>query len=282
VVGVVDYRRLGITLAEILLEHTAELYPPAPSPFKVLGGNSVYFRVYYGVNPEPEQQPAEQQPTSNHKTESGKEAKTETLQIEAKHTTTATEAPTGHMAPPPGMPPEHYCLECASKHVGTAKILLREALQRAEKGEPPELVLEKVRGAYEELMGAEDDTMSVSDEGIRKLNSAIRDLRKWFFTTGAIAKPDKNLITEAYSKIAQLNNAIYDEYARRLEKAVESMERVEAKIETLKEAIKTRGGKGESLEALERAEAKLKELKESMKAKLEEVKSAKLEATQAS
>ncbi len=279
----VDYRRLGLTLAEILLEHTAELYPPAPNLFKVLGENSVYLKVYYGFNPV--QQPkaeAEQQPSTPKAETAGKEARTEAPQAETKPITTETEAPTGHMAPPPGMPPEHYCLECASKHVGTAKILLREALQRAEKGEPPELVLEKVRGAYEELMGAEDDTMSVSDEGIRKLNSMIRDLRKWFFTSGAIVKPDKTLITEAYSKIAQLNNTVYDEYARRLEKAVESMERVEAKMEALKEAIKARGGKGESVEALERAEAKLKELKESMKAKLEEVKSAKLEATQAS
>jgi predicted ribosome quality control (RQC) complex YloA/Tae2 family protein len=179
------------------------------------------------------------------------------------------------------MPAEHYCLECASKHVGTAKILLREALQRAEKGEAPELVLEKVRGAYEELMGAEDDTMSVSDDDIRKLNSMIRDLRKWFFTSGVIVKPDKNLIAEAYAKTSQLNNVIYDEYARRLEKAIESMERVEAKMEALKEAMKARGARAESVEALERAEAKLKELKESMKAKLEEVKSAKLEVAQA-
>jgi hypothetical protein len=110
----------------------------------------------------------------------------------------------------------------------------------------------------------------------------IRDLRKWFFTTGAIVKPDKNLIAEAYARMSQLNNTVYDEYAKRLEKAIESMERVEAKMEALKEAVKARGGKGESVEALERAEAKLKELKESMKAKLEEVKSAKLEAAQAS
>jgi hypothetical protein len=276
----VDYRRLGLTLAEILLEHTAELYPLAPNPFKILGGDSVYFRVYYGFKPI--QQPAEQQPTTTSQAETpGKEARTEAPQAETKPTATS-EAPEGHMAPPPGMPAEHYCLECASKHVGTAKILLREALQRAEKGEPPELVLEKVRGAYEELMGAEDDTMSVSDEGIRKLNSMIRDLRKWFFTTGAIVKPDKNLIAEAYARMSQLNNTVYGEYAKRLEKAIESMERVEAKMEALKEAVKARGGKGESVEALERAEAKLKELKESMKAKLEEVKSAKLESAQAS
>jgi cell fate (sporulation/competence/biofilm development) regulator YmcA (YheA/YmcA/DUF963 family) len=279
---VVDYRRLGITLAEILLEHTAELYPPAPNLFKVLGENSVYLKVYYGFNPA--QQPkaeTEQQPSTPKAETPGEEARVETPQAEAKPATAASEAPGGHMAPPPGMPAEHYCLECASKHVGTAKILLREALQRAEKGEPPELVLEKVRGAYEELMGAEDDTMSVSDEGIRRLNSMIRDLRKWFFTTGAIVKPDKNIITEAYSKITQLNNTIYDEYAKRLEKAIESMERVEAKMETLKEAMKTKGASMESMEALERAEAKLKELKQSMKAKLEEVRGAKLEAAQA-
>jgi len=142
-----------------------------------------------------------------------------------------------HIATPPGTSEEHYCYDCASKHLGTAKILAREALQRAEKGEPREAVLEKIRGAYEELMGAEDDTMSLSDERTRQINSMIRDTRKWFFDTGVIIEPDKSKIAEALSRISKLNDEVYTELERRkarlkefIGKAKERLEQLEAKI----------------------------------------------------
>ena len=102
-----------------------------------------------------------------------------------------------------------YCIDCASKHLGTAKILAREALQRLDKGEPVDLVLEKVRGAYEELMGAEDDTQASDDPDVADLNRRVRDLRKWFFESGAIAKADRGLVLEALRRISELNDYTY-------------------------------------------------------------------------
>jgi hypothetical protein len=147
------------------------------------------------------------------------------------------EAPRSHIATPPGTSEEQYCLDCASKHLGTAKVLLREALQRAEKGEPRESVLGKVRGAYEELMGAEDDTLAVRDEGIRRLNSLIRDVRKWLFDSGAIVEPDKRLIAEALERVSKVNDEVYREYEARRRRLREYLREARQKIERLEEAL---------------------------------------------
>jgi len=144
-----------------------------------------------------------------------------------------------HRATPPGISEEHYCLDCASKHLSTAKILIREALQRAEKGEPPELVLAKIRGAYEELTGAEDDTQALSDEGIRRLNSQIRDLRKWFFDSGVLVETDKSKISEAFSRVASLNDTVYSELEKRKAKLKEFLGKVEERIQEIKEKLQT-------------------------------------------
>jgi hypothetical protein len=150
-----------------------------------------------------------------------------------------------HIATPPGVSEEHYCYDCASKHLGTAKVLLREALQRAVKGEPKEAILEKVRGAYEELMGAEDDTQALSDERTRQINSMIRDVRKWFYDSGVIVSTDKNLISEALSKVDRLNNEVYAEIERRRERLKEFLTKVEEKVKELKEKVETVGKTGE-------------------------------------
>jgi hypothetical protein len=126
------------------------------------------------------------------------------------------EKPESHISTPKGVSVEKYCLECTSKHIGTAKILLREALQRAEKGEPKESIVEKVRGAYEEVMGAEDDSQALSDEGIRRINTMVRDVRKWFFTSGVIADVDKERIAEALRRIDELNKHVYGEIEKRI------------------------------------------------------------------
>jgi len=142
-----------------------------------------------------------------------------------------------HMAPPPGVPEEHYCLDCASKHASTAKILVREALQRAEGGEGVDLILAKVRGAYEELTGAEDDTQALSDEGIRALNSRIRELRKWMFDSGLLVEPSKDKIAEAYNRISALNDAVYGELEKRKAKLREFIGKVEERLQEIKKNL---------------------------------------------
>lgn len=79
-----------------------------------------------------------------------------------------------------------YCIECAVKHSQTAKILMREALQRAEARDPGTPgVQEKVRGVTEELCGLEDDTTTVENKRVTALNTMARELRKYIYTTGA-------------------------------------------------------------------------------------------------
>jgi len=83
-----------------------------------------------------------------------------------------------------------YCIECAVKHSQTAKVLMREAIQRAQAGSPSDKgVQEKVRGVVEELVGMEDDTgsraMYVANEKISTLNKSARILRKYIYGKGA-------------------------------------------------------------------------------------------------
>jgi len=89
---------------------------------------------------------------------------------------------------PPTYKREHYdidyCLECLEKHLQTAKVLMREAIQRKASGEPTENVLEKIRGVVEELAGAEDDSNTMIDDDVRMLNTKIRGLRKEIWRRG--------------------------------------------------------------------------------------------------
>ena len=79
-----------------------------------------------------------------------------------------------------------YCVECCSKHSQTAKVLMREAIQRAQVGSPSDLgVLEKVRGAVEELVGFEDDSDTVKNEKVSTLNNLSRTLRKLIYAKKA-------------------------------------------------------------------------------------------------
>lgn len=79
-----------------------------------------------------------------------------------------------------------YCLECCEKHSQTAKVLMREALQRAQADGPDSAgVIEKVRGVIEELSGYEDDTTTVDNENVSELNSLSRTLRKYIYGTRA-------------------------------------------------------------------------------------------------
>jgi len=96
-----------------------------------------------------------------------------------------------------------YCIECAVKHGQTAKVLMREALQRAEAQDPlSEGVKEKVIGVVEELSGAEDDTTTVKNENVTKLNTAARDLRKYIYSSKAeIGGAPVDVLREIKSKV---------------------------------------------------------------------------------
>ena len=104
-----------------------------------------------------------------------------------------------------------YCIECAIKHSQTAKVLMREALQRAEAGDPGlEGVKEKVRGVVEELLGLEDDTDTVDNEMVTALNTSGRELWKFIYTTGAeMGKASMEDLREIKRMVDQLVEASY-------------------------------------------------------------------------
>jgi DNA-directed RNA polymerase subunit F len=104
-----------------------------------------------------------------------------------------------------------YCIECSLKHSQTAKVLMREALQRAEAGKPRDPgVQEKVRGVVEELCGLEDDTMTVSSEMVSALNTSARELRKFIYTKGAeMGKASLEDLKEIKGMVDQLVEASY-------------------------------------------------------------------------
>ncbi len=104
-----------------------------------------------------------------------------------------------------------YCIECSVKHSQTAKVLMREALQRAEAGEPSLIgVQEKVRGVVEELCGLEDDTTTVSNEMVATLNASARALRKLIYATGAeMGKASLEDLREIKGMVDQLVEASY-------------------------------------------------------------------------
>lgn len=104
-----------------------------------------------------------------------------------------------------------YCIECSVKHSQTAKVLMREALQRAEAGDPnQEGVKEKVRGAVEELCGLEDDTTTVSNEMVSALNISARELRKFIYTKGAeMGKASVEDLREIKGMVDKLVEASY-------------------------------------------------------------------------
>ena len=105
-----------------------------------------------------------------------------------------------------------YCVECALKHSQTAKVLMREALQRAEADNPQtEGVKEKVRGVVEELSGMEDDTKAEKNERVIQLNSAVREIRKYIFSTQAeIGGADLDSLKEIKQKLDGLVDETYE------------------------------------------------------------------------
>lgn len=101
-----------------------------------------------------------------------------------------------------------YCIECAVKHSQTAKVLMREALQRANAGDPAlPGVMEKVRGVTEELCGLEDDTSTVDNKRVVSLNTMARELRKTIYTSGAELGTAK---TEDLEKIKKMTDVLVE------------------------------------------------------------------------
>lgn len=104
-----------------------------------------------------------------------------------------------------------YCLECSVKHGQTSKVLMREALQRAEGADPSsEGVVEKVRKVVEELSGFEDDTNSIENENVIALNTEARDLRKFIHTSRAeLGSADMEGLRQIKGRIDDLVDRTY-------------------------------------------------------------------------
>jgi len=105
-----------------------------------------------------------------------------------------------------------YCVECLTKHSQGAKVLMREAIQRAEAGSPSDSgVLEKVRGVVEELVGFEDDSNTVQNEKVSTLNSLSRTLRKFIYAKKAeIGDASIEDLREIKDMVDKLVDAAYD------------------------------------------------------------------------
>lgn len=104
-----------------------------------------------------------------------------------------------------------YCIECAVKHSQTAKIAMKEAIQRAYAGDPGlEGVQEKVRVVVEELCGLDIDTETVDNEMVTTLNTLGRELRKFIYTTGAeMGRASREQLEEIKGMVDQLVEASY-------------------------------------------------------------------------
>jgi hypothetical protein len=146
---------------------------------------------------------------------------------------------------------------CAIKHSQTAKVLMREAIQRAVAGSPSDPgVLEKVRGVVEELVGFEDDTMSAKDEKVLALNAAARALRRMIYSSGAeIGRASLDDLKKIKEMIDKLVDATYEVRASCTPCEVERICGSNLKcLEFLEEAVKKAKSPEDIKKALEEAE----------------------------
>ena len=112
-----------------------------------------------------------------------------------------------------GQTKESYCVECAEKHGQTAKVFMREGLQRAEVcgNGSCEGVLEKVRGVLEELAGIEADTQTTENKDVTALNAIAREVRKHIFSIQAeIGQASIEQLQEAKEMIDFLVDKTYE------------------------------------------------------------------------
>lgn len=105
-----------------------------------------------------------------------------------------------------------YCLECCEKHGQTAKVLLREALERAEaNGANSEGVKEKMRGVVAELTGMEDDTNTTENEEVVDLHNEARDIRKDIYASRCeIGACDLGQLRDLSGRLDELVDSVYE------------------------------------------------------------------------
>ena len=138
-----------------------------------------------------------------------------------------------------------YCLECENKHLNTAKVLLREAIQRAEAREPTAAVLEKVRGVAVELAGAEDDSNApTAPSDVRSINAAVRDLRKRMWVSGLEVEPKLEGLKETYRGVDGILTQTYEAAGRRRAEMDKVLAELEKQIKSTREDLQRRGEKG--------------------------------------
>jgi hypothetical protein len=128
-----------------------------------------------------------------------------------------------------------YCLECCEKHLQTASVLMREALQRLEECntktncEPcclkTEYILEKIRNTVKELAGAEDDTIrNTYDETVRQINNEIRMIRKTTWEKKlSVGRGTKQDLIEIKNKIDELIDKVYEKVAPQYDETIEQI-----------------------------------------------------------
>jgi len=139
-------------------------------------------------------------------------------------------------AGPTGLKEEH-CYECSTVHLGTAKILIREALERFDRGGPAEVIVEKLRRAYEELIGAEDDLRGVHDDRTRQLLNKVKDVRKFMYDHGLLVEPRRELVAQALSKVVDVADEVYKELEVRKERLIKYLRQLKEKISKAEEEL---------------------------------------------
>jgi hypothetical protein len=107
------------------------------------------------------------------------------------------------------------CLDCVVKHLSTARVAAREAMQRAEAGEPAGSIVEKVRQIYDELAGMELDIKNREIPEIAEIDDLSRTLRKKIFSNKWLTTPPT---------LSQLKN-IEDELNTIIEKSYKAVEK---------------------------------------------------------
>jgi len=143
----------------------------------------------------------------------------------------------------PAMPFRHssvdegYCLECLHKHINTANVLIREALQRFDAKEPHERIVEKVRAAVAELTGAEDDSKFATGR-VAEINKKIRDLRRHIWEKGyEFEVPSREALLEIGDRVQDILKDIYNVAAERRKEVIKFIKGVEEKARKLREEL---------------------------------------------
>jgi hypothetical protein len=142
----------------------------------------------------------------------------------------------------PPLPPdkqESYCYECATQHLGLARVTLREALERFDRGgqNVPEIVKEKLRKAYEELLGAEDDLRAISDKRTLELHNKVENIRKWLYRSGVLVNPTREAVAQALSKVSEVSDEVYRELETRRDKLLNFIRQAKERLSQLERRL---------------------------------------------